>query len=183
MRTFEKLVKGLAQALLMVAVFSLLLMMIQTVADVAMNNLFGAPIEGNLEIISAYHMVLVVFLPLAYVELRHEHISSDILVGLMPKGWRRAIYVAGSLVSCLFFAALAWQTWLDARSSYEIKEVIMGSTYVEIWPSKFSLPVGFGAMSLVLVLHISKAITDPEFRPEPADPTAELQDPDRGATK
>ena len=175
MRTFEKIVKVLAHALTVVAAISLLMMMLQTVVDVLLNNLIGAPIEGNLEIISAYHMVLVVFLPLAYVELKHEHISSDIVVGLMPSRWRRAIYVFGALISCLFFAVLAWQTWLDALSSYQIKEVIMGSVYVEIWPSKFSLPIGFAAIFLVLVLHILKAITDPDFNPAPADPDVELQ--------
>jgi len=175
MRTFEKIIKVLAHALTVAAAISLLMMMLQTVVDVLLNNLIGAPIEGNLEIISAYHMVLVVFLPLAYVELKHEHISSDIVVGLMSPRWRRAIYVFGALISCLFFAVLAWQTWLDALNSYEIKEVIMGSVYVEIWPSKFSLPIGFAAIFLVLVLHILKAITDPDFNPAPADPDVELQ--------
>jgi len=175
MRIFEKIIKALAYALTLVAAISLLMMMLQTVVDVLLNNLIGAPIEGNLEIISAYHMVLVVFLPLAYVELKHEHISSDIVVGLMPPRWRRAIYVFGALISCLFFAVLAWQTWLDALNSFAIKEVIMGSVYVEIWPSKFSLPIGFAAIFLVLVLHILKAITDPDFNPAPASPDVELQ--------
>lgn len=175
MRTFEKIIKALAYALTVVAAASLLMMMLQTVVDVLLNNLVGAPIEGNLEVISAYHMVLVVFLPLAYVELKHEHISSDIVVGLMPPRWRRAMYVFGALISCLFFAVLAWQTWLDALNSYEIREVIMGSVYVEIWPSKFSLPIGFAAIFLVLVFHILKAITDPGFNPAPADPDVEPQ--------
>ncbi|HYG46146.1 MAG TPA: TRAP transporter small permease [Bordetella sp.] len=173
MRIFEKIIQALAHALIAVAALSLLMMMLQTVVDVLLNNLMGAPIEGNLEIISAYHMVLVVFLPLAYVELKHEHISSDILVGLMPPRWRRAMYVFGALISCMFFAVLTWQTWLDALSSYQIKEVIMGSVYVEIWPSKFSLPVGFAAIFMVLVFHILKAITDPGFNPVPADPDVE----------
>ncbi|MBV7485258.1 TRAP transporter small permease [Bordetella sp. BOR01] len=175
MRTFEKIIKALAYALTVVAAASLLMMMLQTVVDVLLNNLVGAPIEGNLEVISAYHMVLVVFLPLAYVELKHEHISSDIVVGLMPPRWRRAMYVFGALISCLFFAVLAWQTWLDALNSYEIREVIMGSVYVEIWPSKFSLPIGFAAIFLVLVFHILKAITDPGFNPAPAGPDVEPQ--------
>src|SRR3546814_4561324 len=122
----EKIVRALAQALTIVAAASLMRMMLQTVVDVLLNNLIGAPIEGNLEIISAYHMVLVVFLPLAYVELKHEHISSDIVVGLMPPRWLRAIYVFGALISCLFFAVLAWQTWLDALNSFEIREVKIG---------------------------------------------------------
>ena len=61
---------------------ALLLMMAQTVIDILMKNLMGAPIEGNLEIMSVYHMVAIVFLPLAIVELKHEHINVDLLVRL-----------------------------------------------------------------------------------------------------
>ncbi|MDF2765458.1 MAG: Tripartite ATP-independent periplasmic transporter, DctQ component, partial [Rhodospirillales bacterium] len=75
----ERAIWGLAYAFALVAGVSIVLMMLQTVTDVFMTNVFGRPIEGNLEISSIYHMVLVVFLPLALVELRHENISADIL--------------------------------------------------------------------------------------------------------
>lgn len=173
MRLFENIVARFAYALTFIAGLSLLLMMTQTVAGVVMDNLFRMPIEGNLEIISSYHMVLVVFLPLAYVELKHEHISADLFVRLMPMKMQRIIYIFGSLVSLLFFGTLALQTLLDAVRSWQIDEVIMGSIYVSIWPSKFSLPIGFLAIALVLVLHIFKAIFDPNFNPQPADPETE----------
>lgn len=173
MRTVEKVVTGFAYFLTFIAGCSLLLMMTQTVVDVLMNNFLGAPIEGNLEIISTYHMVLVVFLPLAYVELRHEHINADLFVRLMPVRVRRVVYVFGALVSVAFFGILAWQTLLDAINSWSIDEVIMGSIYVVVWPSKMSLPFGFLAIVLVLLLHIWKAITDPDFNPVPADPESE----------
>src|SRR5690606_4638954 len=110
MRLLEKIISTIAFALALIAGVSLMLMMLQTVVDVLMNNFAGAPIEGNLEIISAYHMVLVVFLPLAYVELRHEHINADLVVRLMPRGLQRSVYVFGCLVSLAFFGALTWQT-------------------------------------------------------------------------
>lgn len=173
MRIFEKIVTYFAYALGFIAGLSLLMMLGQTALDVVMNNFFGAPIEGNLEIISGYHMVLLVFLPLAYVELRHEHISADLFVRLMPAKLQRAIYVLGSLISIAFFGLLTWQTLRDAIASFQINEVIMGSIYVSIWPSKFSLPIGFFAILLVLVLHIWKVLTDPDFDPTPADPETE----------
>jgi len=173
MHPVEKIIRGFADVVTFIAGVSLLLMMTQTVVDVMLNNFMGAPIEGNLEIISVYHMVLVVFLPLAYVELRHEHINADLFVRMMPPTAQRIIYVFGCVVSCCFFGVLGWQTLLDAISSYQIKEVIMGSIYVEVWPSKFSLPIGFLAILLVLLLHIWKALTDPSFEPVPENPEAE----------
>lgn len=173
MKLFEKVVWRLANALAIVAGVALLLMMIQTVTDVLLARAFNKPIEGSLEIISAYYMVMVVFLPLAMVELRHEHINADLFVRMLPKGVQRGVYVLGGLVSLAFFGALCLQTWLDFVESYEIGEVLMGSIYVPVWPAKFSLPIGFLAISLAIVLHIAKAIGSADFDPSPPDPAAE----------
>ncbi len=173
---FEPAIRWFAGALAIVAGAALLLMMIQTAADVFMANFFGRPIEGNLEIISTYYMVLVVFLPLAFVELRHEHINVDLFVRLLPEGVRRAVNAFGYLVSALFFGILAYQTWIDAVKSWRIDEVRMGAIYVTIWPAKFALPLGFVAIMLAILLHAWKMITDPEFDPVPENPE-EVHDP------
>ncbi len=169
----EKAIRGLAYALALIAGVSVLLMMLQTVADVLMSNVFGRPIEGNLEIISTYHMVLVVFLPLALVEIRHEHINADLLVRLFPQVVQRAIYAAGQIVCAVFFSILAYQTWLDAVEAWRINEIMMGSTYVTIWPAKFALPLGFLAIMLATLMHAWKALTDPRFEPAPPAPEIE----------
>jgi TRAP-type C4-dicarboxylate transport system permease small subunit len=172
----ERAIDGLAWILALVAGAALLLMMTQMALDVFMSNIFGRPIRGNLEIISVYHMVLVVFLPLAFVERRHEHITVDLFVRLMPRPVVRVINVLGYLLTAAFFAILAWQTLHDALRSFRINEIMMGSIYVTIWPAKFALPIGFFAVMLPSLLHAWKAATDPHFDPVPADPT-ETQDP------
>lgn len=169
----EKAIRWYVYAITFIAGVSLFLMMAQTVLDVVLNNFAGAPIEGNLEVISVYHMVLVVFLPLAFVELHHEHISADLFVRLLPPRIQRGVYIFGCVICLCFFGVLGWQTLLDAIESYRITEVIMGSIYIEVWPSKFSLPIGFLAMILVLLLHVWKAWTDPDFDPVPDDPEVE----------
>lgn len=172
----ERLISWLAKALMLIAGGALLLMMLQTAADVFMSNVFGRPISGNIEIISVYHMVLVVFLPLAFVETRHEHISVDLFVRLLPRIVVRGVLVFGYLVSAAFFGILAYQTWQDAVTAWRINEIMMGSVYVTVWPAKFVLPVGFFAVMLPSLLHAWKALTDPDFDPVPASP-AETQHP------
>src|SRR3712207_1142471 len=116
----ERAIRALAYSLALVAAISVVLMMLQTVADVLMTDIFGRPIEGNLEISSIYHMVIVVFLPLALVELRHENITADILVRLFPARVQQIVYGLGQLVCAVFFAILAYQTWLDAVNAWRI---------------------------------------------------------------
>lgn len=164
-------IRKIAQALALIAGVSLILIMLQTVSDIGMSRLFNKPIEGNIEIISGYHMVFVVFLPLAFVELRHEHINADLFVRTFPKGLQRVVYIFGAVVSLIFFSILIYQTWLDAVESWKISEVVMGSIYVPIWPAKFSLPIGFLAILLAICSNIAQAVVDPDFSPTPPEPS------------
>jgi len=166
----EKGVRWVAMALAVVAGIALLLMMVQTVVDILMKNFLGRPIEGNLEIMSVYHMVAIVFLPLAVVEVKHEHITVDLLVRLFPAGLRRFTDTLGYLVSGVFFAMLTYQTWLDAMKAFRIDEILMTSILITIWPAKFSLPIGFAAVMLASFLHAWRAATDPAFDATPESP-------------
>jgi len=170
MKTCENWLRRIAMGLTIIAGAALLLMMAQTVTDIVMKNIFGAPIEGNLEIMSVYHMVAIVFLPLAMVELKHEHINVDLLVRLFPTRLRRITDTLGYLVSSVFFGMLTYQTWLDALKAFRIDEILMTSILITIWPAKFSLPIGFAAVMLACLLHALRAATDPAFDPVPESP-------------
>lgn len=177
MMFIDRLVERLSWLLMGLAGVALTLMMVQMVVDVIMRNLFNRPIEGSLEIVSVYHMVAVVFLPLALVERRHEHISVDLLVSNLSAGVRRVLMVVGYLLAAIFFGILAHQTLIDAIEAYQKGEILMSSILVTIWPAKFMLPAGFGLMCAQCVLHIWKSITDPDFDPTPpsADAAAEAR--------
>ncbi|MFN3208575.1 MAG: TRAP transporter small permease subunit [Roseovarius sp.] len=156
--------------LAVLATVSLFLMMLQTVIDVLASNLAGRPIPGNLEIISVYHMVLVVFLPLAFVELKHEPISVDLVYQMLPVRLQRWVLVAGYLVTATFFGFLLWQTGADALRSLEMNEMMMGAVFLTIWPAKLALPTGFASALLVVAANAWQAATDPDFNPSPDAP-------------
>jgi TRAP-type C4-dicarboxylate transport system permease small subunit len=169
-KAIEKAIRWIGLALAVVAGVALLLMMVQTVIDILMKNFLGRPIEGNLEIMSVYHMVAIVFLPLAIVELKHEHITVDLLVRLFPRRLRRITDTFGYLISGVFFAMLTYQTWLDAVKAFRIDEILMTSILITIWPAKFSLPFGFAVVMLASFLHAWRAATDPAFDATPETP-------------
>ena len=174
---FEQLVRFVSGGLTILGGVCLFLMMLQIVVDVGLKYIFNSPIEGNLEVVSFYYMVGVVFLPLAMVELRHEHISVDLIVQMLPKRGRSYVYVLGNCVALSFFGVLAYQTGLDAIHATRINEVMMGSIYVTIWPSRWFLPAGFVLIALAIVVHTVKALRDPlVFSPTPESaqvPTAD----------
>ncbi len=162
--------KHLAVVLAALAAASLFLMMLQTVTDVLASNLAGRPIPGNLEIISVYHMVFVVFLPLAFVELKKEPIAVDLVYRMLPDLLKRGVLVTGYLVTATFFGFLAWQTGTDAVRSFEMNEMIMGAVFLIIWPAKLALPIGFVAALLMVLANAWQAATDPDFNPSPDVP-------------
>lgn len=157
----DKLLYRLSWVLMLLASIGLTLMMVQTVVDVIADNFFGRPIPGNLEVISVYHMVLVVFLPLAMVEWKHENIQVDLFYLMMPSWAQRLSLIIGYLICALFFAILTRQTWIDAIVSWRKNELMMAAVYVLVWPAKFILPIGFGAITLVTIRHFIRSFTAP----------------------
>lgn len=132
-------------------------MMLHVVADAASSYLFNVPLEGTLQVVSQYYMVAVVFLPLAIVELRGDQIRVDLFVMLLPKTVSRFLFVAIAALTAAFFVALAYYTGVEALHSTRIDEVMMGNSYVVIWPSKWILPAGFGVTAAATLLRMTQA--------------------------
>jgi TRAP-type C4-dicarboxylate transport system permease small subunit len=152
-----------SRALSIVAVLALTLLLIQTVADVAMRAITGGPIQGNLEIMSAYHMVLLTFLPLGLLEMRREHITVDLMVRAFGPTARRVIETVAYLIAAGFYALMLYRTGHVALDAWSVGELLMTAVIVPIWPVKFVLPLGFLLALATVLLHAWQVATDPDF--------------------
>lgn len=140
-----------SRLLLAVGCVAGVLMMFGTTLDVVMRYAFGSPIVNLSELISAYLMVAIVFLPLASVEFRQGHICADMLVRLFPEELRRIVFRLAALVGACVCLVFCYQTTLDALKATERLEQQMGSSLFYTWPSKWILPVGFLALAVAMV--------------------------------
>lgn len=166
MQVIEQAIGRLSKALAILAGVCVLLMMTHVTMDVVMKFAFNHPIENTIEIVSQYYMVAAVFLPLAVVEIRQEHIVVDLFVRKFPPSISRITYIFSSLLTAFFYFLLMHQSYITAMRSTMINEVMMGSSYVAIWPSRWFLPVGFGAVGLAILLHIVRTLLrTPGFPP------------------
>mgnify|MGYP003626506198 CR=1 FL=1 len=161
----DRIITLLAKALLVLAGIGLFLMMIQTAVDVVADNLWRHPIKGNLEIISVYHMVLVVFLPLAFVELENQNIQVDLLWQALPNNLQQLASGLGHLLCVVFFGILARQTFIDALDAMSKNEILMGNAFVTVWPAKFILPIGFFAIFLIALRRFASVVAPKVFPP------------------
>ena len=151
-------VQKLANFLMLIAGFCLVLMMAHVGFDIALKLLLNKPLIGTLETVSYYYMVSVVFLPLAYIELRHEHVSVDLFFGMMSNKLKIIAYVFGGLLGISYLGIFAYQTTIDAIKASTEFETIMSNYLFYVWPSRWALPFGFLSFALAVLLNITKVL-------------------------
>lgn len=143
------------QVFLWVALIAGFLMMLHVSADVTGRYFFGMPIEGTTEIVSAYYMVIVAYLPWAYLAKNDTHIAVDIFTRLMPRGFAHWLDVVVKLVVVLYLGVFVYQTASQAINQTRIHEVWQaGTTFLPVWPSRWLPPIAAGLMLIYLVVKI-----------------------------
>ena len=135
------------------------LMMLHVTADVIGRTVFNAPIVGTVEIVSAYHMAALSFLPLAYITMKREHIIVELFTGWMERRSRVRLDGCVALVTFVYVSVFTWKAIeiaIDKTAIREAKEAGVG--FVEIWPSRWVVPIGFGLMSLYILIYIFRDV-------------------------
>ncbi|MCZ4351016.1 TRAP transporter small permease [Roseovarius aestuarii] len=129
----------------------LLAMMLLVSADVVAATVFGKPIQNVIEIVAFYMMVGIVFLPLGSTELRDDHIKTDILTQKLP---RKPWLVSQALVGLAGSAILIVMTYVSFGKAIQATkrgEMMMGTTMIDIWPSRWILFTGVALFLLCLI--------------------------------
>lgn len=156
-----------------VAALFALLMMLHVVSDVVMKIAIGRPINGTAEITAYYYMVGIVFLPLAYADIRNEHINVDAIYLVVGDMVKTTFRIVGLLASIAVFAIFAYQTGLDALRAHAIGERAMGSANVLLWPARFILPASFILILVGLLFKLMMEISGRQAQTLPEGPTQE----------
>lgn len=157
MRKLEKLLERPINALFWLAAIVTIIMMLHVVADVIGKQFFNTPIWGTLETVSGYYMVIVVFIPLAYVSRTEGHIIVELFTRhLPPRKLARLDGIVG-IVTLLFMGLFTWLTTLEAIGRTvqgEVWDIADGNMI--IWPSRWMLPIGGAAMTAYLLFRVIK---------------------------
>lgn len=101
------LLPRLTRILSEVAAWALVTMIILTIADVLMKNLFHRPINGVFELVE-FLMVIVVFFGMPEVFRSQSNICVDIADHLVNGSARSAINIFGAMATLLFFLIFGW---------------------------------------------------------------------------
>jgi TRAP-type C4-dicarboxylate transport system permease small subunit len=140
---------------LWVALFAGFLMMLHVSADVTGRYFFNRPLDGTTEIVSAYYMVIVAYLPWAYLARNDTHIAVDIFTRLMPPAVSFWLEIVVKILVVTYLSLFLYQTGSQAISQTRIHEVWQaGTVFIPVWPSRWIPPLACGLMILTVVLKI-----------------------------
>jgi len=156
------------QIFLWIALLAGFLMMLHVSADVTGRYFFNRPLDGTTEIVAAYYMVLVAYLPWAYLARNDTHISVDIFTRLMPLKVSHWLEIFVKILVVAYLSLFLWQTGSQAVGQTRIHEVWQaGTSFIPVWPSRWLPPVAASLMALYLVVKI---IDDIIKGPQPQAP-------------
>lgn len=153
MQYLDKFSRNFAKACFFVACLALFFMAGQMFLDVSLRKV-GVYIEGTLEATSFYYMIFAVFLGLSYTQYRNNHISTDIFVNFLPDSIKLILEKISLIIQLFLYGLLTYQTTIDAFNSLAMHEEAMANFTFYIWPAKFSLPIGFLSLCLVVLTQM-----------------------------
>lgn len=154
----DRLLDLWSRALLAVAILAALAMMIHVSVDVFARTALNAPLRQTNQVVAAYYMIAVAFLPLAWAERRGDMIVVEVFGTLYPRPLRRWLDALVALTGAAAYSALTYTTFLVAVREFTAKSFVISlSIAVPTWPGYFVLPVSF-ALAALVCLHKAVAV-------------------------
>ena len=161
MQSLERAADRVAQGLALVGAVGIVAMLLHVGVDVVTRNLFGRPIPATNEIVSGYYMVLIAFLPLAWVERNRGMVSVDLLDAAMSPRVRLAADLFVALLATALYLVITWVGWQAAMSRWHIGAFVDVLGYrLPIWPTYFLPPVGFFLAGMMTLLRAVQTVRD-----------------------
>jgi TRAP-type C4-dicarboxylate transport system permease small subunit len=129
----------------------LFLMMVLIVTDLFGRSLFK-PVPGTLESTEII-MVFLIFLSLAYTEIKGMHVRAQTVVIRFPKRVQILLDIAASTLGSAYFSFMACGGTLTALESLKARQV-SETAEIPIYPAKFAIPVGCVLIVIVFLKDI-----------------------------
>jgi TRAP-type C4-dicarboxylate transport system permease small subunit len=157
-RLLERL-EGPIKILMWLGLMAGFFMMVHITLDVIGRTVFNHPLAGTTEIVSAYYMVAVAYLPWAWVALNNGHITVELFTRRASPQTIAWLDIAAKILTIVYVSVFIWQTVYMAIQQTASGEAWEASTgYLPVWPSRWLLPVAGFAMTAHLVLRVIKDI-------------------------
>lgn len=156
--------------------FALLAMMVMGALDVLGTNLDmiglpAKPIPAAFEFMATM-MVVNIFLAMSLAQSRRQHIRVEVLVNLLPAGWRTAADALAYGFSMALFVLIALFGWKSGMHATNVGEYAPGLINFPVWPARLVLAFGASLMAVQCAFDLvglfvrPMATSEAEFDPD-----------------
>ncbi len=155
-----RIIEFISRWLGILAVIFIIAMMLSTIADVSGRYLFNSPIVGTVEL-NRTLLVYVVFLTLAYAQLKQKHIRVTMLLDRFPPMPR---IVIDGLCLLLALVYVGFVTYGGSIVAYEMTlagEHETGLINFPMWPGRIGLAFGLLILCTQYVIEIIRISRSP----------------------
>ena len=135
------------------------LLCLHIAAEIVANWVFASPIDGTTSIVSRWYMIPLVFLPLAWIEWRNEHIRAEIFTRRLGPRAALALDATIALAMVGYCALLTWHATAEALAAMAANEQIeLVDSAIPVWPTRWFVPLGFGTMGIAALLQLLRQV-------------------------
>lgn len=159
-RFLETPIVSISRIMVIVAMVVVAVMMLLTVSDVFLRYAFKNPIPDSQEL-TEYLMVCVAFLGMAWVAIKGEHITVNLVISRLSP---RAQAIFDSVTYFLGLGVVVLISWRNFLEAPIVRQIGLESLLLRIpeYPFYLVLAVGLAilclAMLIQLIQHVSKAV-------------------------
>ena len=159
---------GVERAGAALASFIVFAMMCLVFTDVIGRKLFNSPVQGTVEL-SELALPAVVYLGVAYVQARREHIKLELFSSRLSELAKLAQGMFVTLLSLAICLIITFQIGDSAWVSVSIAEHTMGVVDIPVWPAKGAVFIGFLLLSVRLAIQLVEMCIDGREGPDSTD--------------
>jgi TRAP-type C4-dicarboxylate transport system permease small subunit len=156
----EKAVFPVSRFLLYIGQFTLILMVMLTVADVFLRYVLNRPILGSYEL-TEFMMAVLVFSTIGYTMVVKGHVVVDLVFTKLPQRSKDILECITSFIAFILFAVVAWRNAVQASTAWGRNDVT-AELFIPISPFILFVAIGIAVLSLVLftqfIQSLAKAI-------------------------
>lgn len=158
----ERMSEAIARLSIGISAITVVIMCLHVAAGIITRALFSSTLNGTVEIVSHFYMVIVAFVPWAYIQHRGEHVSVDILLNVLPDWGNIVTRTIANVITLIVQIFFAWALFDMALRQTKIGELVeAGTIIISVWPARWIAGFGVAAMICVLVAQILRPSKDP----------------------
>jgi TRAP-type C4-dicarboxylate transport system permease small subunit len=155
-RRFESMFFGPSRWIGGLGMSTVILLMIFTVGESLLRNIFNYAIAGTHELVE-FTMAVLVFFALAYTQIEKRHVSIDLLYNKLSPTVQRILESLTSLASLGIFILMTWQTILYGLEMRE-NHTVSPTLNIPLYPILFIIAFGIGLLCLVLAANFVNSL-------------------------